>query len=200
MRDAKSLVFFVVLVLSGLLVFQPNVQGKGQGKGQSKKVTVPVYTKAEVDALVAGLQSQIDALNALLAGVSRTYNDITFSGVNVHIVDGSGSTDGAVNGLGNLIVGYNEVRGADDDRSSSHNIVVGRDHNYSSYGGVVVGYRNTISGPYASVSGGRENTANGEYASVSVGRNNTVIGDYAYVGGGGGEQWSDGNEAFADYS
>ncbi|NQT19224.1 MAG: hypothetical protein HQ592_05930, partial [Planctomycetes bacterium] len=65
------------------------------------------YTKAHVDAL----EARIASLEALLAGVSRAGSDITFSAVNVQIVNGTGSTDGAVNGVGNLIVGYNEERG-----------------------------------------------------------------------------------------
>jgi len=97
------------------------------------------HTHAQVKSMVADLQSQIDDLKALLNGVSRSDNDITFSGVNVHVVNGTGTTDGTVNGLGNLIVGYNETRGSGDDRSGSHNIVVGSEHNYSSYGGLVAG-------------------------------------------------------------
>jgi len=44
----------------------------------------------------------------ILVGVNRTGRDIYFNGTNVHITDGSGTTDGKVNGLGNLIIGYNE--------------------------------------------------------------------------------------------
>jgi len=119
------------------------------------------YTESEVNTLVASLQSQITSLQAsvnqltsLLQNVTRAGNDITFSGVNVHVVNGTGTTDGSVNGVGNLIVGYNELRGTGDDRTGSHNIVVGKRHNYSAYGGLVAGYNNTISGVYASVSGG----------------------------------------------
>src|SRR5512139_4209024 len=53
------------------------------------------------------LEMRIGQLEALLANVTRDGNDITFSGMNVHIVDGSGDTYGTVNGLGNLIIGYN---------------------------------------------------------------------------------------------
>ena len=142
------------------------------------------YTQAQVDAMTASLQSQIDELKTLLANVTRTGNDMYFSGVNVHIVSGSGSTAGTHNGYGNLIVGYNELRGEDDDRSGSHNIIVGSKHNYSSHGGLVVGYNNTISGPYASVSGGINGTASAYYASVSGGSQNTANGNYASVSGG----------------
>src|SRR5437867_657055 len=34
---------------------------------------------------------------------------LQFSGINVQIVSGSGTTDGAVNAKGNLIVGYNKA-------------------------------------------------------------------------------------------
>jgi len=149
------------------------------------------YTEAEVDSLVASLQSQISSLQAsvnqlttLLQNVTRAGNEITFSGVNVHIVNATGTTDGTVNGLGNLIVGYNELRGSGDDRTGSHNIVVGSRLNYASYGGLVAGRSNTISGAYASVSGGAYNTASGSYASVSGGAYNTASGSYASVSGG----------------
>ena len=139
----------------------------------------------QLEAQVTQLENTVNQLVALLQGVSRTGNDITFSGMNVYIVNGTGSTDGSVNGLGNLIVGYNEPRiWGGDDRSGSHNIVVGGKHNYSSYGGLVGGYQNTISGPYANVSGGNVNEASGGYASVSGGGENKASGQYAGVSGG----------------
>ena len=128
------------------------------------------YSKTYVDALA----NRITALETLLVHFSRSGNEITISGANLHINSATGSTDGSVNGLGNLIVGYNEERGSGDDRSGSHNIVVGTRHNYSSFGGLVVGYSNTISGYYASVSGGQGNTASGITANVSGGYNNTA--------------------------
>jgi hypothetical protein len=85
--------------------------------------------------------------------------------------------------LGNLIVGYNEFRGVGDDRSGSHNIVVGQQHNYSSIGGLVAGFGNTISGPYASVSGGSINTATGPAASVGGGTRNLASGAFSWVSG-----------------
>ncbi len=150
---------------------------------------------------VAALEARIAALEALLAGVTRDGNDITFSGANVHIVNGSGSTDSAVNGFGNLIVGYNELRGEGDDRTGSHNVVVGMNHNYSSFSGLVVGEHNSIAGrgacvsggfynqaiyPHSSVSGGHYNVANHNYASVSGGWNNQADGEHSSVSGGAG--------------
>jgi len=171
------------------------------------------YTESEVNSLVAGLQSQITSLQTsvtqlttLLENVTRVGNDITISGANLHIVNGTHTTDGTPNGLGNLIVGYNEERGDPfpfrsgdpmglfDNRTGSHNIVVGSCLNYSSYGGLVVGYYNQISGPYSSVSGGDYNNASGAHVSVSGGKLNTASGAHASVSGG------SFNEASGDYA
>jgi hypothetical protein len=166
------------------------------------------------------LEMRIAQLEALLANVTRIIVEgqetIRFSNMNVQIVSGSGNTSGTVNGRGNLIVGYNETRndGA-DDRTGSHNIVVGSRHNYASYGGLVAGRWNTVSGPYASVSGGTNNTASSQASSVSGGANNmsssqsssvsggrynVASGDYSFVGGGGGDTADYGNKAFGHYS
>ena len=141
-------------------------------------------TVTQLQATVAGQQTALAAQQALLQNVSRSGNDITFSGVNVRIVNGAGTTE-TKNTLGNLIVGYNEARGdGTDDRTGSHNIVAGKCNNYSYFGGMVVGLWNASSGTYASVSGGGGNTASEHYASVSGGSYNTASEDYASVSGG----------------
>jgi hypothetical protein len=112
------------------------------------------------------------------------YKTVRFSNVNVQIVSGSGTTNGAINGRGNLIVGYNEARTTGSDKTGSHNLVVGLMHNYSSYGGSVFGRNNIISGDYSSVSGGSRNTASGGYSSVSGGYNNMASALYSSVSGG----------------
>ena len=114
------------------------------------------------------------------------YARALFKGINVQIVSGKGATDKAkTNGLGNLIVGYNESNEEKpNDHSGSHNIIVGKYNNYSSYGGLVVGFNNSISGPFSSVSGGAGNKATGDFSSVSGGMYNTADGKYASVSGG----------------
>jgi hypothetical protein len=141
-------------------------------------------TPEELDALVARVAELETKLASVSVGEVNGYSALTFSGVNVHILSGSGSTDETVNGLGNLIVGYNGLRGSGDDRSGSHNIVVGDWNNYSSYGGLVAGYFNSISGVYSSVIGGRHNAANGQYSSVSGGDGNIASGWSSSVSGG----------------
>ena len=132
---------------------------------------------------------------AALTCLRREGNDVIFEGCNVHIRSGAGRTDGAVNGLGNLIVGYNEPGISSPPRTGSHNLVLGRFHSYSSYGGLVAGENNTISGISASVSGGGNRTASGILASISGGEGNTASGGaFSTVSGGTGNTAS-GNSA-----
>jgi len=132
-------------------------------------------TLAELSATLADLEGYLS--------VDTSTDAITFSGANVFIQSGEGSTDAAINGLGNLVIGYDESTGT-EDKTGSHNLVIGSFHTYSSYGGLIAGRSNAITGIYASVSGGSSNTASGEYASVSGGAINTANGEYASVSGG----------------
>jgi len=119
-------------------------------------------------------------------GLGDTKKTLRIEGVNLQIVNGTGTTDGVVDGLGNLIVGYNEIGNPNgDDRTGSHNIVTGEASSFSSHGGLVAGLGNTISGAWASISGGGGNTASGFASSVSGGYGNTASGNYASVSGGG---------------
>lgn len=108
---------------------------------------------------------------------------LQLSGINLQVVSGAGATDAPVNGRGNLIVGYNEY--SLQTRTGSHNLIVGRDHEYTSYGGLVAGIDNQIVAEYASVTGGRQGVASGPSSSVCGGLRNEASGDYASVAGGG---------------
>ena len=63
-------------------------------------------------------------------------------------------------------------------------LVVGREHNYTRSGGIVVGRHHTVSGDYAAVSGGRGHTASGDSSSISGGGSNTAHGNTSSMGGG----------------
>ncbi len=151
------------------------------------------------------LLTRIEQLEALLAGVSRTDNKIIFEGMNVQIVNGLGTTNGnpddpdstdpeitVVNGLGNLLIGYDEpkqlVLGSifpySSDKTGSHNIVVGKGHSYPSFGGLVSGSNNLIYGPSSSVTGGYANIAWGNYSSISGGGFGYTEGNYSSITGG----------------
>jgi len=139
---------------------------------------------------VATLQQSQTALQDKLQFVTVAGTEMYITGANLNVRNGLGATDVVPNGLGNLIVGYNENDGNWFDprqslpRSGSHNIVVGRGHGYSSFGGLVVGLRSLITAPFASVSGGFANLASADHASVSGGQNNVATGFAASVSGG----------------
>lgn len=140
-------------------------------------------TLAAVEETLATATAALAGMEAILAGVTRSQNTIVMSGVNLQVVDGTGATAGPTNGLGNVIVGYNE-RDASQARTGSHNLVVGEQHAYSSFGGIVAGERNTISARAACVVGGQQNVASGIYSSVSGGSESVAGGPYSSVGAG----------------
>jgi hypothetical protein len=93
---------------------------------------------------------------------------VIFSGVNLHVESGSGTTvEPAPTGLGNLIVGYNEMpMPTGGSRVGSHNLVVGPSHAFTSTGGAVFGHNNLITGSSATVLGGNQNSASGPDSSI----------------------------------
>lgn len=116
---------------------------------------------------------------------------VIFEGVNVHVRSGSGSTLdgidvadstywplGSPNGLGNLIVGYDEVSTTETTtRTGSHCLVVGIGNSFTTSGGVVFGTGNTVGAIFASVTGGSGNVANGMGSSIAGGAANTTTSD-----------------------
>lgn len=139
--------------------------------------------------------ARLDDLDCITTvGVTgRTVNDVVFSGCNVYVQNGAGATNTA-NGVGNLIVGYNESSATYTDtagvvvdgttsaaHSGSHNLVVGPGHTASSYGGIVAGLGNTASGKFATATGGYDNTASGTGAVVVGGEGNEVSGTFAAI-------------------
>ena len=138
-----------------------------------------------INELVARLNAADNATSALetkTTSMSVSGNNLYFTGLNVHIRNGAGSST-TVNGLGNLIVGYDEDIG-NDTKTGSHNLVVGAGHTYTNFCGLVVGHDNAITGQYASVSGGANCTASGNYSSVCGGQFNEASGQFSTVSGG----------------
>ena len=146
--------FVTILALLAYLPGAPSAQG------------VPDL-RAQLDRLAA----KVAVLEAKLACVTGAGKDFIFEGCNVHVRNGTGQTGGTPNGLGNLIVGYNEAGAnpAPGARSGSHNLVVGPGHSYKSIGGLVAGRNNAVEAPYASVVGGMNNRATGELSHVAGG-------------------------------
>jgi trimeric autotransporter adhesin len=153
-------------------------------------------TAQEQSSYERAMARRLAALEYKLQYISGGLNEVVITGANLRIVNGLGTTE-TTNGLGNLIVGYNELReenpsclgiipgtNCTDTRTGSHNLVVGKEHNFSSFGGIVVGDFNEISGDFSSVSGGLLNKAIGHSSSVSGGLGNTASGNFSSVSGG----------------
>lgn len=159
----------------------------------------------------SSLDDRVGHLEALLAPLSMVHGGQTlrFSGVNVQIVSGGGSTYGTPNGFGNLIVGYDESRGecdlqssptcdypvergcgsedesdCHDDRFGSHNIVVGAGNDYEGVGALVTGKFNAADGQDSVVLGGARNAAIGRGAVIIGGEKSTAVGSFSLVAGG----------------
>jgi hypothetical protein len=160
---------------------------------------------AQLETQVAELTAALQEAQEILQFVRVETEEINslagphwiIEGANVHVQSGSGNTLDdcsmfepdfpnceSLTGLGNLIVGYNDRDRGGQDRSGSHNLVVGRGHSYASFGGLVAGGFNTIRGAYASVCGGERNIASGDFSSVSGGfRNRATERDSSVSGG-----------------
>jgi hypothetical protein len=179
-----------------------NGPGKGvdmpQANGQCKngESALTLASESEVTALQTRvsaletdnttLKSDVSALQTTLSKVSYTASGLngkptlTITGANLQIISGSGSTNGPVNGEGNLFIGYDEFPGS---QTGSHNLVLGRDQSFTSYSGLIAGESNQLFGPFAEVFGQR-NTASGPWSSVSGGAGNQASGDISSVSGG----------------
>jgi trimeric autotransporter adhesin len=121
---------------------------------------------------------------------------VEFSSVNVQVVSGSGSTNGAVNGEGNLIVGYAENANS-HKQTGSNDLVLGSNNGWSGYGELVVGSNNQASNSYATAVGvsntasglgsfvaGHQNVASGTETAVTGGQGNKVTGAESSITGG----------------
>lgn len=150
----------------------------------------------------AGLQTSVNSLLALTAPLSLNGTELIFTGVNVRIVSGSGSTSdnvgsgGTLTGLGNLIIGYPPENNA-LPQTGSHNLVLGASNSFTSYGGLVAGEGNQILGPFCTVTGGTGNTATNYWSTVNAGFSNRATGQGSAVNGG---QQNTASESYATVS
>jgi hypothetical protein len=148
-------------------------------------LTATVNSQAVQIANLQQITQYMSVDNSTINGLAGPH--VIFSGANVHIESGAGATNdnGSLTGLGNLVIGYNEmVFNSSAQRGGSHNLIVGPEHTYSSYGGLVAGWYNAVTAAFTSVSGGEQNIASGGAASVCGGAGNLANGNYASVSGG----------------
>jgi hypothetical protein len=157
---------------------QTVTSGGSEGKCEAKNTKVELPPTAEL----ATLESILPDIKYVASGVAGKPT-IQFSGVNVQVVSGSGFTSSKVNGEGNLVIGYDEHLG-NHAQTGSNNLILGEEQSFTSYGGILGGWDNTISRAWDSVTGGQENTASGPEASVTGGVSNTASGAKSSVAGG----------------
>jgi hypothetical protein len=145
-------------------------------EGKYEKITPSSLSESEQQELKALLKY----VKVQASGVAGKPT-VQVSGANVQIVSGAGKTEAAVNGEGNLVIGYDEgVR----EQTGSHNLILGTEQSFTSFGGILGGYKNAVTAPYASVSGGYGSTASAELSSVSGGQENKATQREASVSGG----------------
>lgn len=135
-------------------------EGKRGLEGKRPLEGKNTFSEGEV-ATIKGILPFIKAIEKGVGGKPT----IVFSGVNVQVVSGAGKTNAAVNGLGNLVIGYDENEGK-HAQTGSHDLILGEEQTFTSFGGIVAGRFNTVTGEFASVLGGFKNTAAGKYSSI----------------------------------
>ena len=161
-----------------------------------------------MQAQITALQSQVASLEASAVpglgdyvSVDDSAHTILVSGANLQVHNGYGANWS--NGLGNVIVGYNQLQAEQDPvdtRNGSHNMVIGGGHFYTgnhnlisgmtnrAYGsqGVVFGFNNRSWDSNNAVLGGGNNGAYGNATTIVGGGGNNTYGSYDVVLGGGG--------------
>jgi hypothetical protein len=193
----RTLVLSIVLL--SLIPFSLDASPRQDSGGLPERVA---QLKAQIEALTAALEEEQEILQFVHVE-KEEINDLAgphwiIEGANVHVRSGSGDTNegcsfdepgcASLTGLGNLVVGYNENDSLPfhrlPPRDGSHNLVVGENHVYTSYGGFVAGWSNKVSGANSTVSGGWGNRSQGPLSSISGGGNNWALGIASAVSGG----------------
>lgn len=137
-----------------------------------------------VTALGSENDDRLEQMEQLLSCVTFDKADQNFiiENCNLTVRNGTGETQ-SQNGSGNIIIGYNEDAFNNKDRGGSHNLVIGAEHQYSAYGGLVVGENHQINSPYASITGGRDNRVSASHATIGGGANTVVNANDAWAAG-----------------
>ena len=193
LRTSNTLLVSQVQALSA----QANAQGATLTALQAAMVKAAADDKAYADTAATNAlnsaktysDNRLAPLSDKLQHFSRSGNNVLITGANVYIRNGLGATvNNGFNGLGNLIVGYNEGRNQGaanpDVRTGSHNLIVGVGANYARNASIITGINNSSGNNFASVYGGTGNSANATFSSVVGGFNNVTTGGWATILGG----------------
>lgn len=170
----------------------------GQLAGLDLRMQGAEQTLLDHEDRIAELEAASPFVRAdLVPGVASLNGDpresLLLDGLNLAIRNGSGAQD-AVNGLGNVVVGY-DAPNPDPSRnkSGSHNVVVGTGNGYTSHSGIVSGDQNFVGSAFAAAIGGQGNGAFERWGAVVIGgtrndargQTSTVIGGDANTSTGG---------------
>jgi hypothetical protein len=174
--------------------------GKDGKEGKEGKAGTSLLSEAEQTTL----KEVLPCIKFVAKGVDEKPT-VQFSGCNVQIVNGMGST-ATENGAGNLVVGYDENTGAQRGhpgaQTGSHNLILGSEQEYTSFAGiltgvensaqeawaVIAGSQNTVSGQFSTITGGKGGEVSGEWGSITGGLANTVSSSSLYGVVSGGEE------------
>ncbi len=85
-----------------------------------------------------------------------------------------------VNGLGNLIIGYN----SNGSITGSHNLIMGDSNNASSFGAIVSGLYNSSSAPFSTVLNGFQNNSISLCSTILGGQGNNSTGNFSLIADG----------------
>jgi len=178
----------------------PGIEGIQGNEGKPGEKGTPGETGATGEPGLSLLsKSEQETLKSILPYIKYVASGIggkptiQFSGANLQIVNGEGSTE-ATNAAGNLIIGYDENPNT-EPQTGSHNLVLGPEQRYTSYGTMLGGRNNKAIGPYdfvvgianktsnegSSVSGGFENTASFEFSSIFGGKKLSTKAEYEAI-------------------
>lgn len=141
----------------------------------------------ELENQNARLEDKVAALEQKLSKITyepKGLNDlptVKISGANLQVVNGTGAIQN-LNGLGNVIIGYDE-HAADIKQTGSHNLVLGDRQTFTSWGGLLAGSKNSVTAPLG-VAFGFSNEVKGRWATVTAGFFNGADGDGSSISGG----------------
>lgn len=195
-------------------------------QSQLAEIDVLKAELAEVTAYVEQLQAYIEVDEStnpnrpVVRVVAANLQVVNGTGQTRHAASSVG------NGTGNIIIGYNNAapaqnvipdscskiafddvesceenngRWGDNQRTGTHNLIIGDRHSYASSGGIAAGQGNVLNahgssatgglynitrGQWSVVTGGNDNEASGGSATVTGGQSNTASGDFSSVSGG----------------
>ena len=150
----------------------------------------------ELTLIVKGLQEELTKTRAELANVQSNtvlglngklklenvngQDTALFEGVNVQLINGAGMT-AAMNGVGNLIIGYNVDSSGLASRIGSHNIILGDEESYPDTEKLITGYIDSnydlllsVAGNMDTVVGSSQQTTVGTNQAITVGANQSI--------------------------